>query len=128
MAPKCSAEVLSSVFKINLFLERGEGRKKGRESSISCPSYAPRWGTGPATQACTLSRNRTRDLSLFGTMQTSEPTVKLSGRVCVCKLFFLNPHLRVCLLILKRGERGNNIDWLPPIQLPTTTEPMIYVP
>ena len=31
---------------IYLFLERGEGKERGRESSIGCLSHAPNWGPG----------------------------------------------------------------------------------
>ena len=47
-----------------LFLERGEGREKGRETSneretsIGFLSKSPQPGIEPATQACTLTRNK----------------------------------------------------------------------
>ena len=44
-----------------------------RETLIGCLLYAPRQGTKPATQACTLTRNRTYDLSLCGTRPPTEP-------------------------------------------------------
>ena len=48
---------------IYLFLERGEGREKERERNISVwlPLTRPPMGTWPATQACALTGNRTRD-------------------------------------------------------------------
>ena len=52
------------IFKIfYLFLERGEGREKKRERNINVwlPLTRPLLGTWPATQACALTGNRTRD-------------------------------------------------------------------
>ena len=48
---------------IYLFLERGEGREKEREININVwlPLPCPQPGTWPATQACTLTGNRTSD-------------------------------------------------------------------
>ena len=61
---------------IYLFSEGGAkgGQREGekhqcvRETLISCLSYAPQPGHGPTTQACALTRNRTSDLSLCGTI------------------------------------------------------------
>ena len=49
---------------IYLFLEKGEGKEKERESNINvagCLSCAPPHGTWPATQACALTGNQTRN-------------------------------------------------------------------
>ena len=44
--------------KINLFLERGEGRERGRETAMcGCYSRAPYWGPEP----CVLTGNLTSD-------------------------------------------------------------------
>ena len=61
-------EVLK-VFKkyfIYLFLESGEGKEKERERNINLwlPLKCPPLGTWPATQACSLTGNRTDDLLL----------------------------------------------------------------
>ena len=61
---------------IYLFLERGEGREKERERNINqLPLTCPQLGTWPATQACALTRNRNRDLSVSSQVngQTTEP-------------------------------------------------------
>ena len=43
---------------IYLFVERGEGRERGRETMCGCLSRTPPpVGAWPATQACVLSRN-----------------------------------------------------------------------
>ena len=46
-----------------LFSFRGEGREKERERNITVwfPLMGPLMGTWPATQACAVTRNRTRD-------------------------------------------------------------------
>ena len=52
------------IFKgfIHLFLERGEGRKRGTETSMcGCPLTCPLLGTWPTTQACALAGNQTGD-------------------------------------------------------------------
>ena len=48
---------------IYLFLERGEGKDKERERNIHVwlPLAQPLLGTWPATQACSLTGNRTSD-------------------------------------------------------------------
>ena len=47
---------------ICLFLERGQGRERGRETSMcGCLSHAPYLGTWPATQSCALTGNWTSD-------------------------------------------------------------------
>ena len=57
-----------------LFLGRGEGRKRGRETLMcernidGLPSHVPQPGTWLATQACILTRNQTGDLSVCGAM------------------------------------------------------------
>ena len=58
-----------------LILERGERRGKGgRETLISCLSNVPPLGTKPTTQASALTRNWTRDFSIYGVMlQPTEP-------------------------------------------------------
>ena len=62
-------------FYLFIFRERGREREREgekhrckRETSIGCLSYAPQPGTDPATQACALTRNETRDFLLCGTM------------------------------------------------------------
>ena len=49
-----------------IFLERGEGRDKEMERNINVwlPLTHPLLGTWPATQACGLTGNGTRDLSV----------------------------------------------------------------
>ena len=47
--------------------DRKGGRKRGRETSFYCLLYTL-LGMEPATQACALTRNRTGDLSVCGTM------------------------------------------------------------
>ena len=56
---------------IYLFLEKGEGREKERERNIDMweihwlvASHTAQMGTWPATQACTLTGNRTSNLSV----------------------------------------------------------------
>ena len=46
---------------IYLFLERGEGKEKGRERNINVwlPPACPLVGTWPATRACALTGNQT---------------------------------------------------------------------
>ena len=45
-----------------IILDGGEGRKRGRETSIcGCLSCTPPLGIWPATQACALTGNRTSD-------------------------------------------------------------------
>ena len=76
----------SNLFKKNFFyphlrtcvliLERGGGRKKERERETYqlVASCIRSDGTEPAPQACALTRNRTCDLSVYGTMlQPTEP-------------------------------------------------------
>ena len=48
---------------IYLFFERGKGREKEKERNINVwlPLARPQWGTWPATQAFTLTGNRTQD-------------------------------------------------------------------
>ena len=53
---------------LNLFLERGEGKERGRKTMISCFSQVPLAGTEPATQACALTRNWTGNLLVCGTV------------------------------------------------------------
>ena len=56
---------------IYLSLERGEGREETwmfERKSRWLPLAHPKLGTWPATQACALTRNRTGDLSVCGTM------------------------------------------------------------
>ena len=59
-------DLFSSFFKKGftyLFLERGEGKEKERETNISVwlPLMRPLLGTKPATQACALTGNQTSD-------------------------------------------------------------------
>ena len=54
---------------IYLLLEKGERREKEKERNsnaqeISLPLTHPQLGTWPATQACALTGNQTRDLSV----------------------------------------------------------------
>ena len=53
---------------IYLLLERGEGRKRGRGTSMCeihwLPLTHPQMVTRPATQACALTGNRTCDISV----------------------------------------------------------------
>ena len=46
-----------------LFLEKGEGKEKGKKRNISVwlPLTQPLLGTWPSTQACALTGNRTSD-------------------------------------------------------------------
>ena len=47
---------------IYLFLDRGKGRERGRETSVcGCLSHRPLPGTWPTTQTCALTGNRTGD-------------------------------------------------------------------
>ena len=46
---------------IDLFLERWEGKEKGRETSTGCLSHASNLGIWPATQAYALTGNPTGD-------------------------------------------------------------------
>ena len=65
------------------------------ETSFGCLLYAPQLGTDPTTQACAWW-NGTGCLLLCRTT-----TVR-----AICN-YFLNPHSRICLLILeKRGSGG----------------------
>ena len=50
------------------FLERGEGKKKERERTISVwlPLKCPQLGTWPGTQACALTRNRASNALVCG--------------------------------------------------------------
>ena len=51
----------SFFFNIYLFLERGEGREKGRGINVWLPLVCAQLGTWPATQACDLTGNPTGD-------------------------------------------------------------------
>ena len=58
-----------------LFIFRGRGRDREknrctRETSVGCLSCAPSQETGPATQACALTGNRTGGLLLCRMMTT----------------------------------------------------------
>ena len=46
---------------IYLFLERGEGKERGREDQGVVASHTPPLGTWPTTQACALTGNRIGD-------------------------------------------------------------------
>ena len=65
--------------------------KRGRETSISCLSYAPRLGTEPATQACALTENWIGGLSLCGMMPNSAEPCRpgLSSLVLSFSVFFI---------------------------------------
>ena len=54
---------MPSIFKI-LFIFRGKGKERGRETSTGCLSHAPQPGTEPTAQACALTRTGTYDLSV----------------------------------------------------------------
>ena len=64
----------AALFNLNIYLFRGEGRKRGRETpretetSIDCVSYILQLGTKPATHASVLTRNQTGNLLLCRTM------------------------------------------------------------
>ena len=62
------------------FVLRGEGRKRGRETSwvVSCVLPGP--GPEPATQACALTWNQTSNLSLCGT--TPKPLSHTGQGLC----------------------------------------------
>ena len=68
-----------SFFKdfLYLFLERGEGRERGREilimreTLVGCLLHTSRLGTKPTTQACALTRNWTGNFSLYGMIPSS---------------------------------------------------------
>ena len=65
-----------------LFRERGrEGEKArgARETSISCLSFEPHLETKPETQACALTRNRTNNLSAYGTRPNRATQVRAPG-------------------------------------------------
>ena len=71
---------------IYLFLERGkEGRKRGRETSVSCLLHKPQPRNKPITQACALTGNRTRRL-LLCSMMPNPPSHTDQGSI------FFNPY------------------------------------
>ena len=50
------------------------GRKRGRETSVfGCLLRTPHWRPKPATQACALTGNRTRDPLVCSQAQSTEP-------------------------------------------------------
>ena len=89
MAQQSLKCILSGTFVFKdfnyLFLERGEGREKERErNSVSVTSYMLWLETKPATQACALTRNQTRDLSLCRTMLNQ---LNHTGKGCYLALY-----------------------------------------
>ena len=58
----CPTFLLFFLKRFYLFSFRGEGREKERERNINVwfPLMGPLMGTWPATQACAVTRNRTR--------------------------------------------------------------------
>ena len=72
---------------IYLFLGKGEGRKKQRETNINVRLLlgCPLPGTLPATQACALTRNQTSNpLALRPTLNPLSPT---SQGICLLYYF-----------------------------------------
>ena len=132
-------------FHLFIFAERGRERNilAKREALIGCLSSMPRPGTRPATQACTLTGDRTGDPSLCG-MTPKEPsptsqgnklelsrattrgTVSLGERKgalpsttglaqaqALCFILFIF-HLFIFRATGEEGEReGNTCVWLP---------------
>ena len=81
--PKIFKNILFIFIHIFLFLDRGKERENRMERNIDwLPVVCALTGTNPSTQACALTRNRTRDLSLCG----KTPSLHLShtGQGC-CK-------------------------------------------
>ena len=75
---------------IYLFLERGEGKERGREKhwfSISYLSYVPWSGTEPETQACALTRNQVATFHFVGWCPTKGATPVRAGVRNFDKLF-----------------------------------------
>ena len=78
--------------KIYIFLERGEGREKERETSMcGCLSCARPLGTRPATQACAQTWNRTADppSSQAGTQSTDPHQPGLKTNIFNESIFLL---------------------------------------
>ena len=76
---------------IYLFLERGKGREKERERNIDrLPLAHPQRGTGPITQGCALTGNRSTDLSLCR-MTPNQLSHTSQGYVCIY-IFLKNPY------------------------------------
>ena len=66
-------QCLETFFIIIFFDSRERGREL-RETLINCLLYTPQPGTKPTAQACTLTRNQTGDLLIYGmTLQPIEP-------------------------------------------------------
>ena len=61
------------------------GRKRGRETSVSC-LYAPQSETKPTTQACTLTRDQTSDLSLCQMMPNQLSHMGQGCGICFLKI------------------------------------------
>ena len=77
-----------------LFLERGEGREKERETSDQLLLVQPQMGTWPAAQVCALTGDQTGDLSVHRLMlnqlshSSQGPCLDLSATVAI----FLQVH------------------------------------
>ena len=84
--PNSNAWVFQLLFKkilyIYLFLERGEGRKRGRETLIGCFSYS----SEPTTQAHALTGDRTGDLLLCGMIPNQQSHASQGGSICSLSL------------------------------------------
>ena len=93
-----------------------------RETSISCCPHVPNWGASPQPKPCALTRNRTSNLSLRGTMpnQLSYTGSGQDGKFCVTCIslqFFFK--ILFIYLFLERGERSKrNINVCFPLKHP----------
>ena len=121
---KRTQDFLFSMILFIYSLERGEGKeKRGRETSVcGCLSHAPYWGPGAEARHVPWELNW-RPFGLQAGAQSTEPhqpgpqdflvlprtppeNPLLSPLVITIIYFivFFNPHPRICLLILDRGE------------------------
>ena len=107
-SPISSADLFYFFFKhfIYLFLERGQGREKERETNVdvwekhrSFASHTPPTGTWPVTQACALTGNQTSDILVCRTMlnplsHTSQgSSVDLNDVSTYCQTISRDPEL-----------------------------------